>query len=107
MPGGELHGPFQPGYGVGIERAESLTKIGVSCLAIGGDAEAVLQAAAAAKGKIGAGGAGFILFYCPKENQDEFRDRMGNIQELNFGFDNYGSKIIYVGEKVRTWKETK
>ena len=56
---------------------------------------------------LGAGGAGFILFYCPKDKQDEFRDRMGNIQELNFGFDNYGSKIIYVGEKVRTWRKTK
>ena len=56
---------------------------------------------------LGAGGAGFILFYCPKEKQDEFRDRMGNIQELNFGFDNYGSKIIYVGEKVSTWREAK
>ncbi len=56
---------------------------------------------------LGAGGAGFILFYCPKEKQGEFRDRIGNIQELNFGFDNYGSKIIYVGEKVSTWREIK
>ena len=53
---------------------------------------------------LGAGGAGFILFYCPKERQQEFRDRMGDITELNFRFDNYGSKIIYVGEKVNIWK---
>lgn len=53
---------------------------------------------------LGAGGAGFILFYCPKENQEEFRERMGDITELNFRFDNYGSKIIYVGEKVNIWK---
>lgn len=53
---------------------------------------------------LGAGGAGFILFYCPKEKQAEFRDRMGSITELNFKFDNYGSKIIYVGEKVNIWK---
>lgn len=53
---------------------------------------------------LGAGGAGFILFYCPKEKQYEFRERMGNVSELSFGFDNYGSKIIYVGEKVNVWK---
>ena len=53
---------------------------------------------------LGAGGAGFILFYCPKERQNEFRERMGSINELNFKFDNYGSKIIYVGEKVKVWK---
>lgn len=53
---------------------------------------------------LGAGGAGFILFYCPKERQQEFRERMGNITELNFRFDNYGSKIIYVGEKVNIWR---
>ena len=53
---------------------------------------------------LGAGGAGFILFYCPIEKQQEFRERMGNVSELNFKFDNYGSKIIYVGEKVNIWR---
>ena len=52
---------------------------------------------------LGAGGAGFILFYCPKEHQQEFRSRMGNLSELSFKFDNYGSKIIYVGDKVNIW----
>ena len=56
---------------------------------------------------LGAGGAGFLLFYCPKEKQEEFWERMGTIQELNFKFDNYGSKIIYVGEKVNIWRENK
>lgn len=53
---------------------------------------------------LGAGGAGFILFYCPKSRQQEFRERMGDFTELNFKFDNYGSKIIYVGEKVNIWR---
>lgn len=53
---------------------------------------------------LGAGGAGFILFYCPKEKQPEFRERMGDIKELSFKFDHYGSKIIYVGEKVNIWR---
>lgn len=48
---------------------------------------------------LGAGGAGFILFYCPKERQETFRQQMGNINELVFRFDDFGSKIIYVGDK--------
>lgn len=53
---------------------------------------------------LGAGGAGFILFYCQKERQAEFRERMGYLKELKFHFDSFGSKIIYVGEKVRIWQ---
>lgn len=53
---------------------------------------------------LGAGGAGFILFYCPKVRQQEFRERMAGINELSFEFDNFGSKIIYVGEKVNIWR---
>ena len=48
---------------------------------------------------LGAGGAGFILFYCPKERQDDFRTQMGNMDEMCFHFDDFGSKIIYVGDK--------
>lgn len=48
---------------------------------------------------LGAGGAGFILFYCPKEKQDAFYAQMGNIKEMRFHFDDFGSKIIYVGDK--------
>lgn len=47
---------------------------------------------------LGAGGAGFILFYCPKEKQTEFRRKMGT-QDLPFEFDNFGSQIIYIGNK--------
>ena len=47
---------------------------------------------------LGAGGGGFILFYCPKEKQDKFRKQMKNYTEFRFNFDNSGSKIIYIGE---------
>lgn len=47
---------------------------------------------------LGAGGAGFILFYCPKDRQEAFREQMGDINEMAFHFDNFGSKIIYVGD---------
>ena len=57
-----------------------------------------MQAGALGGKLLGAGGAGFILFYCPKEKQDEFRNKMGNINEMRFRFDDFGSKIIYIGD---------
>lgn len=47
---------------------------------------------------LGAGGAGFVLFYCPEERQPEFRRRMAAYTEMPFRFENYGSKIIYMDE---------
>lgn len=47
---------------------------------------------------LGAGGAGFILFYCPLERQEAFRNQMGDCNEMRFHFDNFGSKIIYIGD---------
>lgn len=57
-----------------------------------------MQAGALGGKLLGAGGAGFILFYCPKEKQDEFRNKMGNVNEMKFHFDDFGSKIIYIGD---------
>jgi len=47
---------------------------------------------------LGAGGAGFILFYCPKKEQSSFRQQMGEFNEMHFHFDDFGSKIIYIGD---------
>ncbi|MBR4560847.1 MAG: GHMP kinase [Bacteroidales bacterium] len=47
---------------------------------------------------LGAGGAGFVLFYCPEERQEEFRAKMSAYTEMPFWFENYGSKIIYMNE---------
>lgn len=48
---------------------------------------------------LGAGGAGFLLFYCPEQKQEEFMERMKAHRFLNFAFDNFGSQVIYVGDK--------
>ena len=48
---------------------------------------------------LGAGGAGFLLFYCPEQKQQEFKEQMNGYRFLNFGFDNFGSQVIYVGDK--------
>ena len=47
---------------------------------------------------LGAGGAGFVLFYCPEEKQAAFREKMSAYTEMPFKFENYGSKIIYMNE---------
>lgn len=47
---------------------------------------------------LGAGGAGFVLFYCPEEKQATFREKMSAYTEIPFKFENYGSKIIYMNE---------
>ena len=57
-----------------------------------------LEAGALGGKLLGAGGSGFILFYCPKEKQEAFRKEMSSFQELPFKFDNSGSKIIYLPE---------
>jgi D-glycero-alpha-D-manno-heptose-7-phosphate kinase len=49
---------------------------------------------------LGAGGAGFILFYCPLEKQDFFRKSMQDRYEMLFNFDSGGSKIIYMDDNL-------
>ena len=46
-------------------------------------------------GKItGAGGGGFLLLYCPDENQKAVRKALSGLKELPFSFENDGSKVI-------------
>jgi D-glycero-alpha-D-manno-heptose-7-phosphate kinase len=44
---------------------------------------------------LGAGGGGFLLFYCRKENQTKLRTALSILREFDFEFDSFGSKIIY------------
>ncbi|MFT3751975.1 MAG: GHMP kinase [Paludibacter sp.] len=57
-----------------------------------------LKAGALGGKLLGAGGAGFILFYCPAEKQTHFRKSMLDLKEMEFNFDSAGSKIIYLDE---------
>jgi D-glycero-alpha-D-manno-heptose-7-phosphate kinase len=52
--------------------------------------------AGASGGKIlGAGGGGFILFYCEPEKQDLLREKLKELREFNTQFEKEGTKIIY------------
>jgi len=47
---------------------------------------------------LGAGGGGFLVFYCRKENHDGLREVLSRLKEVEFKFDNTGSQIIHKGE---------
>lgn len=47
---------------------------------------------------LGAGGGGFLIFYCEKENHEKLRNSLSELRELKFKFDRNGSKIIYIGD---------
>lgn len=47
---------------------------------------------------LGAGGGGFLLFYCEPEKQDELRKNIG-LKEFEFKFEQDGTSIVYIGDK--------
>lgn len=48
---------------------------------------------------LGAGGGGFLLFYVPKDKQDDVRNSL-KLLEVPFNFENKGTQIIYYGPEV-------
>jgi len=47
---------------------------------------------------LGAGGGGFLLFYCEEKNQDRLREKIG-FKEFEFTFEQDGSSVVYIGDK--------
>lgn len=54
-----------------------------------------LKAGAIGGKLLGAGGGGFFIFYCEQANQRKVRNAL-HLRELEFKFDNEGSKIVYL-----------
>ena len=48
---------------------------------------------------LGAGGGGFLLFYCPKEKQLRLKAALSDLTLLPFDLENSGTKVVYVGNK--------
>jgi len=59
--------------------------------------EKALKVGAVGGKLLGAGGGGFLLFYCQSKYHNAVRKAL-NLRELKFRFDNEGSRIIYLGE---------
>lgn len=47
---------------------------------------------------LGAGGGGFLLFYCPSDRQEKLEYALG-LQRFDFSFEHDGSSVIYIGNK--------
>lgn len=51
---------------------------------------------------LGAGGGGFLLFYCPKEKQLNLQEKLG-LKSFPFQFEYDGSSVVYIGDKY--WED--
>jgi D-glycero-alpha-D-manno-heptose-7-phosphate kinase len=47
---------------------------------------------------LGAGGGGFLLFYCPKDRQAKLGEALG-LEMFDFKFEHGGTSVIYIGDK--------
>jgi D-glycero-alpha-D-manno-heptose-7-phosphate kinase len=48
---------------------------------------------------LGAGGGGFVLFYCEKEHQPKVTDALSRLRKFDFAFEREGSKLIHYGDE--------
>lgn len=71
---------------------------GISNPKIDGWYEAALRNGALGGKLLGAGGGGFLLFYCPKERQEKLGNILG-LKKFDFSFEHDGSSVIYIGDK--------
>ena len=44
---------------------------------------------------LGAGGGGFLLFYCEKEKQETLKKAMEQLMIVPFNFENEGTQVLY------------
>lgn len=51
---------------------------------------------------LGAGGGGFLLFYCPKEQQSVLQQALG-LRQFPFRFEHDGTSVVHIGDKY--WEE--
>jgi D-glycero-alpha-D-manno-heptose-7-phosphate kinase len=56
-----------------------------------------LRAGALGGKLLGAGGGGFLLFFCEPHQQNRLREELSELRELTFSLDPEGSKIVYIG----------
>ena len=71
---------------------------GISNLAIDQAYETAMLHGAKGGKLLGAGGGGFLLFYCEEDRQQELRDALG-LREFKFAFEQNGTSVIFVGDK--------
>ncbi len=45
---------------------------------------------------LGAGGTGFLMFYCEQDNQEKLKSALKDLREYKFRFDKEGTKVIFI-----------
>jgi D-glycero-alpha-D-manno-heptose-7-phosphate kinase len=58
-----------------------------------------LQAGATGGKLLGAGGGGFMLFYCEKNKQARLKESLKPLENFDFSFEREGSKLIYFADE--------
>jgi D-glycero-alpha-D-manno-heptose-7-phosphate kinase len=71
---------------------------GISNKSIDESYDKAIKAGAIGGKLLGAGGGGFLLFYCPVKKQDKVRAALKGLYEMDFSFDHEGSKLIYLSD---------
>lgn len=72
---------------------------GISCPEIDSIYKKAMASGATGGKLLGAGGSGFMLFYCAKEKQEKLRRALSPLREMSFKFDNEGTKLVYVEDE--------
>lgn len=72
----------QTGNQISTSNIDSLYEAGIASGALGGKL-------------LGAGGGGFLLFYCEKDKQDDLRKALSELMEVPFKFEEEGTTFIY------------
>jgi D-glycero-alpha-D-manno-heptose-7-phosphate kinase len=71
---------------------------GITSHAIDGLYEKAIGAGATGGKLLGAGGGGFLLFFCDPEKQERLRLAVG-LRQMRFALDSDGTAVIFIGEK--------
>lgn len=71
--------------GISVSKIDEIYEMAMKCGAEGGKL-------------LGAGGGGFLLFYCPKEKQEYLKNRL-RLTIFPFSFEHDGSSVVYIGDK--------
>lgn len=71
---------------------------GISNARIDGWYDTAMRYGATGGKLLGAGGGGFLLFYCPRERQALLEEQLG-LRRFLFKFEHDGTSVVYIGDK--------